>query len=244
MGLNRSFPLNLKILRWILYGCVSVVGYLALVRVGFLFPLQLFPEVLCLNTCEMPQSFHPETWSDGVLINETIENDRLSNNDLMHDQAIASLLPSYFDRNKVTVLIEKSEHRLIVFYDQRPIKSYPVVFGSNPVGDKRNEGDRKTPEGIFHIRDLYPHPAWSKFLWLDYPNPQSWREHFQAKASGELNWLLPIGGEVGIHGVPNNNNDLIDDQTNWTWGCPSMKNEDVDELYSVVQVGTLVEIVP
>ncbi|NET50802.1 MAG: L,D-transpeptidase [Merismopedia sp. SIO2A8] len=140
--------------------------------------------------------------------------------------------------------IEKSKHRLTVFYDAQPIKSYPVVFGKNSMGDKRHEGDRKTPEGIFRIRDRYPHPDWSKFLWLDYPTPQSWRKHYQAKVSGNINWLLPIGGQIGIHGVPTSGDRLIEEQTNWTWGCPSMKNEDVDELYTVVEVGTLVEIVP
>lgn len=230
MELNSSAVLKLTWLkRLALFGLASIVGYFALVRIGFLFPLQLFPRVVCFSACELPKAFHPEDQSgDGV----------------GSQKAIGSLLPSYFDRDKVTILIEKADHRLTVFYDLRPIKSYPVVFGANPVGEKRNEGDRKTPEGIFHIRDLYPHPVWSKFLWLDYPTPQAWREHFRAKAAGDINWLLPIGGEIGIHGVPDSGDGLIDARTNWTWGCPSMKNEDVDELYSVVQVGTLVEIVP
>ncbi|MEM7581203.1 MAG: L,D-transpeptidase, partial [Cyanobacteria bacterium P01_A01_bin.80] len=49
---------------------------------------------------------------------------------------------------------------------------------------------------------------------------------------------------VGIHGVPQGNDELINERNNWTWGCPSMKNSDVDELYGVVKVGTLVEIIP
>lgn len=230
MVLNPSAVLKLTSLkRLILYALVSIVGYFALVRIGFLFPLKLLPEVVCFTPCAPPEPLHPAEKIEDVGVQE---------------EAIASLLPSYFDRDKVTILIEKADHRLTVFYDLRPIKSYPVVFGENPVGDKRNEGDRKTPEGIFRIRDLYPHAAWSKFLWLDYPTPQDWRDHFQAKGTGNLNWLLPIGGQVGIHGVPNNDSGLIETQTNWTWGCPSMKNQDVDELYSVVQIGTVVEILP
>ncbi|MEM9213908.1 MAG: L,D-transpeptidase [Cyanobacteria bacterium P01_F01_bin.150] len=209
-----------------------MVSYFALMRLGFIFPIQLLPAVLCWNVCESAERLHP---------------DRLSNGNVKDDvttEAIATLLPSNFNHDNLTVLIEKANYRLTVFYDMQPIKSYPVVFGDNPVGDKRYEGDRKTPEGIFFIRDRYPHPAWSKFLWLNYPTPQAWREHFQAKAAGDINWLMPIGGEIGIHGVPNNNESLINVQSNWTWGCPSMKNEDVDELYDVVQVGTLVEILP
>ncbi len=36
---------------------------------------------------------------------------------------------------------------------------------------------------------------------------------------------------------------VIDNQQNWTLGCPSLKNKDVEELYKVVKIGTLVEVV-
>lgn len=49
---------------------------------------------------------------------------------------------------------------------------------------------------------------------------------------------------MGIHGVPKGTDRIIDDRNNWTWGCPSLKNQDVNEIYEVVQVGTLVEILP
>ncbi|WP_339378728.1 L,D-transpeptidase [Calothrix sp. NIES-2100] len=78
---------------------------------------------------------------------------------------------------------------------------------------------------------------------MNYPNAQSWRKHFQAKVNGQLAWDVPVGGEVGIHGVPNGADKMIDDRQNWTLGCPSLKNQDVDELYQWVQVGTVVEIV-
>ena len=131
-----------------------------------------------------------------------------------------------------------------MFDNLQPVKSYLVVFGDNPTGDKFYEGDRKTPEGIFHILDFYDHPDWSRFMWLDYPNPQAWRENFQAKLAGKINWTLPIGGQVGIHGVPTGQDSLIEKRSNWTWGCISLKNNDVKEIYQVVSVGTMVEIVP
>jgi lipoprotein-anchoring transpeptidase ErfK/SrfK len=166
------------------------------------------------------------------------------------DKGLAKVLPANFDdprsvgdhRTKITILIEKSQHRLTLYYNQQPVKSYGVVFG-NGKGDKRQEGDRKTPEGILKIQDKYPHPDWSKFLWLDYPNAQSACKHNRAKQQGEIPWNSTIGGEVGIHGVPIGSDNLIDDQQNWTWGCPSLKTADINELYEVVQPGTIVEIV-
>ncbi len=138
--------------------------------------------------------------------------------------------------------IEKSQYRLTVFYDQKPLKSYPTVFG-NGEGDKRREGDRKTPEGILRIRDKYPHESWSKFLWLDYPNAQSECKHNQAKQRREIPINSAIGGEVGIHGVPIGQDLLVETKMNWTWGCPSLRRQDVDELYEFVNIGTVVEII-
>ncbi len=157
------------------------------------------------------------------------------------EKTLAKVLPTNFDRTKITLLIEKSQHRLTVYYNTKPIKSYGVVFG-NGSGDKRREGDRKTPEGILKIQDKYPHPNWSKFLWLDYPNAQSECKYNRAKQQGEIPSQSTIGGEVGIHGVPIGRDNLITDRQNWTWGCPSLKTADINELYDVVQLGTIVEI--
>lgn len=161
---------------------------------------------------------------------------------LKTDQTLEKQLPANFDRSKVSLLIEKSQYRLTVYYNQKPIKSYAAVFGDLS-GDKRREGDRRTPEGILKIRDKYPHPHWSKFLWLDYPNAQSQCKHDRAKQRGDIPWSSTIGGEVGIHGVPTGEDALIDERRNWTLGCPSLKTKDINEVYEVVQVGTIVEIV-
>lgn len=206
----------------------SSVLYVLLVRLGFAAPLLALPDIVCLNSCLTDEKIH-----------EPVAGDRLLN----YQQSVEQLVGKEIDKSKTSILIEKSKHRLTLYYDRKPIKSYPVVFGE-PLGDKRQEGDLKTPEGLLRIQDLYTHPSWSKFLWLDYPNPNSWRKHFQAKVTGQLSWLATIGGEVGIHGLPQGADNLVDTRSNWTLGCPSLKNSDVDELYSVVQVGTIVEIVP
>ncbi|PKL74940.1 MAG: hypothetical protein CVV27_17945 [Candidatus Melainabacteria bacterium HGW-Melainabacteria-1] len=160
------------------------------------------------------------------------------------DRPLAQLLPVPYDKSKVSLLVEKAKYRLTVYYQETALKSYPVVFGPNPVSDKRREGDNATPEGLFRIRNLYHHDSWSKFLWIDYPTEASWQKHRAAKAAGEIPADATIGGEVGIHGVPNGNNSLIDQRQNWTAGCVSLKNPDVDEIYAVASKGMLVEIIP
>ncbi|MBE9042545.1 L,D-transpeptidase [Oscillatoriales cyanobacterium LEGE 11467] len=204
--------------------------YVQLSRFGYTVPLHLIPDVFCLKGCSSSEPLHPVTPDDTFL------DDR---------GAVSKLFNSEnFDENKVSVLVEKSKFKLTVFFDGEPIRSYPMVLGGNPSGDKSKEGDRKTPEGIFSIQDMYPHPEWSIFFWLDYPTPESWRKHLKAKWNGEIGWFDRVGSEIGIHGVPAGADSWIDAGTNWTWGCVSLKNEDIEELDRIVQVGTLVEIIP
>lgn len=203
--------------KWALLGGIGLAGaglvmaYHSAVTLGVIQPIELgnSPPI----TCPVDPVFHrpPMAMVNG-------------------ERDLAELLPQGFDRSKTSILIEKSKYRLTLYYDQKPVKSYAVVFGDT-LGDKRQEGDRKTPEGILRIRDLYPHPDWAKFLWLDYPNAQSRCKHDRAKQQGEIPHSSSIGGEVGIHGVPAGRDAWVTDRVNWTLGCPALKNGDVEELY-------------
>lgn len=142
------------------------------------------------------------------------------------------------------IFIDKSDYKLSLMYGNQVLKEYPVVFGENPVDDKRREGDMCTPEGKFKVRDLYPHNKWSKFIWIDYPTKESQIKFKEAKLNREIPQDATIGGEVGIHGVPEGKDNLIKDRSNWTWGCISLMNKDVDDLYSICFKGMEIEIVP
>lgn len=144
----------------------------------------------------------------------------------------------------ITLLIRKSSHELVVRQGGKRLRTYPVVLGGNPISDKLREGDNCTPEGTFRVRGKYTHRAWDRFLWLDYPTADSWRKHRAAKRAGMLKPTDRIGGQIGIHGVPAGRDHWIDDGSNWTLGCVSLKRADIEELYSVVKRGTVVKIVP
>jgi hypothetical protein len=208
--------------------------YAGAARLSYAPPPQAIAATLCLPRCSDTEPIHPAPAGE----------DGPGRNRLGEGRSLQSLLPPDFSPDNISILIEKADHRLTVYHQLQPIKSYSVVFGGAPVGDKRYEGDRKTPEGILRVKDLYPHPDWSKFIWLDYPNPTSWRRHIAAKLQGKIPLSATVGSDLGIHGVPANHSDIIERRINWTLGCPSLKNEDVDEIYQVIQVGTLVEIRP
>ena len=146
------------------------------------------------------------------------------------------------DKSKISVLIDKSDFRLYVRYNEIVLKEYPVVFGKNTTDDKLMQGDNCTPEGKFNIISKYPHKEWSKFIWINYPNDKSWKKHNAAKKEGRIPRNAQIGGEVGIHGVPKGMDFLIDAKFNWTLGCISLKNKDVDEIYPFITKNTLIEI--
>ena len=146
--------------------------------------------------------------------------------------------------SELFISIHKADRKLEIRTDSTVFMRFPVVLGLKPEGDKQMQGDRKTPEGRFKIRDLYPHDRWSYFIWIDYPNDTS-RQRFQARReNGEIPADAAIGGEIGIHGVPEGRDDLIDRKLDWTWGCISLRNKDVKRVYDLAYKGMEVVIWP
>jgi lipoprotein-anchoring transpeptidase ErfK/SrfK len=142
------------------------------------------------------------------------------------------------------ILVRKSERTLSLYEGERVVKVYPVVLGKDPVWAKLYQGDHRTPEGDYHVSAKYFHPYWSRFMLLDYPTAANQEIYAWSVAHG----LLPargravagIGGAIGIHGTEDES--LNRRGINWTEGCVSLFNQDVDELYELVPVGTRVRI--
>src|SRR5881296_2274399 len=142
------------------------------------------------------------------------------------------------------VVVRKSCRSLDVYRNGARVRSFPAVFGLNGSGSKLYEGDRRTPSGLYMIVDKRPHPRWRRFLLLDYPNAQDLHRYWLAMEGGDLprrgDGYVSAGGAVGIHGTdkPGLNARGVD----WTWGCISLQNADIDDLARLVPVGTLVLI--
>jgi murein L,D-transpeptidase YafK len=137
----------------------------------------------------------------------------------------------------VYVIIDKSDYELSVYDDKGWYATYPVVFGNSSLSDKKMEGDKNTPEGIFHIASKRIHDKWHRFLALDYPTKESWDKFNTRKSRGEIPESARIGGGIGIHGTWPHEDFQIDRYKNWTMGCISMKNEDVEDFFRYAQIG-------
>lgn len=144
--------------------------------------------------------------------------------------------------NQYYIVISKSRYELSVYDRLGWLVTYPVVFGNKDLRDKLYEGDRRTPEGTFTITSKRVHDKWDRFLALDYPNAESVAKFNDRKRRGIIPAGAKIGGGIGIHGVWPHENYAVDQYQNWTEGCISMKNKDVEDLFSYIPIGTKVVI--
>jgi len=147
-----------------------------------------------------------------------------------------------FSNTGYYIIIDKSKYELSVFDMKGWLATYPVVFGNRDLGDKMMAGDRKTPEGIYTIVSKRIHPKWKRFLMLDYPTKDDYTKFVYRKQHGQIPPNAKLGGGIGIHGVWPHEDYTIDQYQNWTEGCISMKNKDVEELYNIIPVGTKIYI--
>jgi murein L,D-transpeptidase YafK len=137
-----------------------------------------------------------------------------------------------------SVVIEKRAHRLTLYHLGRPIRSYLIALGGNPVGDKQFAGDRRTPEGLFSIEGRNPNSTYHLSLRISYPDVA---HRQRAEALG-----VDPGGNIMIHGLPNGKGSVgaYHRTADWTNGCVALTDEEIEEIWSVVPTGTPVLITP
>jgi len=127
------------------------------------------------------------------------------------------------------IVVYKDVREMYLMHNKRVLRKYGFDLGFAPEGDKKVEGDGKTPEGNYHISYLNPASRFHLSLKVSYPNAADVAE---ARALGQS-----PGGDIFIHGQGG-----IGRVGDWTWGCISVTNEEVEEIYSMVRVGTPISI--
>ncbi len=141
------------------------------------------------------------------------------------------------------VLVKKTSHEMILYRGDVVLKSYRTAIGPGGPGFKKQEGDKVTPVGHFHVTMHQP-SQFHLFLRLDYPTAVD-RARFNAlQASGDLPKEAHIGGDIGIHGAPPQQQwKAIHKTVDWTWGCVAVDDAEIDEVGALVPDGTPVDIV-
>src|SRR5438132_6102822 len=136
------------------------------------------------------------------------------------------------------ILVEKSGRKLSIFANGKKLKTYRVALGRNPIGPKEQEGDMKTPEGIYKIDSRNPQSAYHLALHVSYPSEE---DNARAAERG-----VSAGYDIMIHGIQNGRGWIGAFQRlhDWTAGCIALTDEEIEELWRATPDGTPVEIRP
>jgi murein L,D-transpeptidase YafK len=135
-------------------------------------------------------------------------------------------------------LILKKDHLLELIAGGKIIKTYKVALGQGGLAAKEREGDGRTPEGHYIIDARNADSHYHRALHVSYPNAED------RKRATRLG--VPPGGAIMIHGLPNGMGKLgaAHRLYDWTLGCIAVTDEEIDEIWDLVAVGTPVEIKP
>jgi murein L,D-transpeptidase YafK len=128
--------------------------------------------------------------------------------------------------------VHKADRKMYLLHNDKVLKTYKIHLGGNPVGHKHFEGDGKTPEGAYLISHRNPRSSFHLSLGISYPNDA---DRAYARAAGK-----EPGGDIFIHGERNRGKSKGD----WTVGCIAVTNREIEEIYAMVNPGTMIVIFP
>lgn len=134
------------------------------------------------------------------------------------------------------IVVDKPARRLLVYDRGKLRRQYDVALGVHPDGHKAREGDRRTPEGVYRVlaKKDRGQTRFHRALLIDYPNASDRALFVKAKAEGKISKSARIGGLIEIHGGGTG--------VDWTDGCVALENNDMDDLFRRVRVGTPIVI--
>ncbi|AUH63537.1 L,D-transpeptidase family protein [Paracoccus zhejiangensis] len=134
------------------------------------------------------------------------------------------------------IVVDKSERKMWLLSGSTAIKQYDIGLGNEPVGDKFIEGDGKTPEGNYFIDRRNPNSQYHLSIGVSYPDP---RDVVEAAAFGR-----PPGGDIFIHGRGPEGNAKVGSNWDWTAGCITISDDEIEDVYAMVRDGTPIQINP
>ena len=136
------------------------------------------------------------------------------------------------------VVIEKGARQLHLIQGGKAFRTYKIALGIRPVGDKKQEGDFKTPEGKYYLDARNPNSDFFLSIHISYPDRKDRRE------AGELG--VDPGGAIMIHGQPNDptRSEAYYRTQDWTNGCIAVSNSDMIDIWLMTGDNTPIEIRP
>ncbi len=113
------------------------------------------------------------------------------------------------------IVVEKSKRQLALYHNNELLKTYKISLGKNP-------------KSKYFLN-----------LGISYPNEKD--KEYAARHNKSA------GGDIKIHGLPNGFSmaePLFDIYGDWTESCIAVSNDDMAEMYEIIDIGTKIEIKP
>jgi murein L,D-transpeptidase YafK len=136
------------------------------------------------------------------------------------------------------VVVEKEARKLHLMIDGRPFRTFDIALGIRPIGDKKREGDFRTPEGKYRLDVRNPDSEYFLSIRVSYPSA---RDVAEARKLG-----VAPGGAIMIHGQPNEptQSETYYKTQDWTNGCIAVSNSDMIDIWLMTGENTPIEILP
>lgn len=136
------------------------------------------------------------------------------------------------------VVIEKAARKLYLLQKGKAFRTFKIALGIRPVGDKKKEGDFKTPEGSYLLDSRNQNSDFFLSIHVSYPSQTDRRE---ASKLG-----VDPGGAIMIHGQPNEptKSETYYRTQDWTNGCIAVSNSDMIDIWLMTAENTPIEIRP
>lgn len=131
-----------------------------------------------------------------------------------------------------SVEVHKADRKMYLISGAQVLKVYTIHLGGNSVGHKQFEGDGKTPEGRYFISHRNANSIYHLSLGISYPNDA---DRAFAASQGR-----PPGGDIFIHGANNRGSSRGD----WTVGCIAVSDREIEQIFAMVNPGTVINIYP
>lgn len=145
----------------------------------------------------------------------------------------ASKFRSYNGPEVTQLRLYKAQRLLVLDGSEGVLRTYPIGLGFAPEGHKQFEGDGRTPEGSYVIDRRNPDSLFHLSIGISYPNEA---DIAFAEAQGKS-----PGSDIFIHGGPRRGIDPVGVR-DWTAGCISVTDREIEEIYAMVGDGTPIDI--
>lgn len=147
-------------------------------------------------------------------------------------------LPSQHPSRADSILVDKKRRMLHLISEGKLLRTYQIALGGKPTGKKNCEGDNRTPEGVYNIDFKNSASDFHLSLQVSYPSQDDIN---RARQLG-----CDPGGEIMVHGLPNNpiKRKLVRHPRDWTKGCMAVRDGEIEEIYSLIDKGSEIEICP